>query len=69
MQGGGNTNQMFLGGLSLALATTVLGLVDAIPALVGYNYLKNTIREFRTDMETFSHEMLTTVELQYRKVD
>ena len=37
---------MVLGGLSLALATTVLGLLDTIPALVGYNYLKNTIRDF-----------------------
>jgi biopolymer transport protein TolQ len=65
----GNTHQMVLGGLSLALATTVLGLLDAIPALVGYNYLKNTIRDFSTEMEGFSNEILASVELQYRKVD
>lgn len=58
-----------LSGLSLALATTVLGLLDAIPALVGYNYLKNTIREFETDMHSYSNEMLASVELQYRRVD
>lgn len=66
---GGSTNQMVLGGLSLALATTVLGLIDAIPALIGYNYLKNTINDFETDMEGFSTEILASVEMQYRKVD
>jgi biopolymer transport protein TolQ len=65
----GSTHQMVLGGLSLALATTVLGLLDAIPALVGYNYLKNSIRDFATEMEGFSNEILAAVELQYRKVD
>lgn len=68
-QGGGGTNQMVLGGLSLALATTVLGLLDAIPALIGYNYLKNAINSFETDMEGFSTEILAAVEMQYRKVD
>lgn len=62
-------NQSILSGLSLALATTVLGLVDAIPALIGYNYLKNTIQDFETDMGAFAHQALSSVELQYRKVD
>ncbi len=68
-QTAGSTHQMVLGGLSLALATTVLGLLDAIPALIGYNYLKNSIRDFATEMEGFSNEILAAVELQYRKVD
>lgn len=68
-QTGASTHTMVLGGLSLALATTVLGLLDAIPALVGYNYLKNSIRDFSTEMEGFSNEILAAVELQYRKVD
>ncbi len=68
-QTAGNTHQAVLGGLSLALATTVLGLLDAIPALIGYNYLRNTIRDFTTEMEGFSNEILASVELQYRKVD
>lgn len=66
---GSNTNQMVLSGLSLALATTVLGLIDAIPALIGYNYLKNSIRDFETEMEGFSTEILSSVEMQYRKVN
>jgi biopolymer transport protein TolQ len=65
----GNTNQMVIGGLSLALATTVIGLVDAIPALIGYNYFKNSVRDLQTEMECFSSEMLSAVEMQYRKVD
>lgn len=64
-----SAHQMVLGGLSLALATTVLGLLDAIPSLIGYNYLKNTIRDFTTEMEGFSNEILASVELQYRKVE
>lgn len=62
-------SQSVLSGLSLALATTVLGLLDAIPALIGYNYLKNASRDFETDMQSFSNEMIAAVELQYRQVD
>lgn len=63
------TNQMMLHGLSLALTTTVLGLLTAIPALIAYNWLKNGIRSFETEMEGFSTEILSLVEMQYRKVD
>lgn len=65
----GGSHQVILGGLSMALATTVVGLIDAIPALIGYNYLKNSINDFSTDMAGFAHEMLSSVEFQYRKVD
>ena len=61
------SNAFMLSGLSLALATTVVGLIVAIPALVGYNYLKNAGREYRREMEDFSHLLLTSVELHYRK--
>lgn len=62
-------HQAVLSGLSLALATTVLGLVGAIPALIGYNYLKNSIQDFETEMSEFAHQALASIELQYRKVD
>ena len=65
----GGSNQVILGGLSLALTTTVIGLVDAIPALVGYNYLKNVIHDFDSEMERFATDVLSSVELQYRKVE
>ena len=62
-----SSNSVILSGLSTALATTVLGLVIAIPALIFYNYLKNGLKEFSSDMEDFLYRMLSTVELQYRK--
>lgn len=58
-----------IGGLSTALATTVVGLLIAIPALIGNNYLRNASRSFASDMLNFSHFLLSTIELQYRKVD
>ena len=69
MNASGGVQQMALGGLSLALATTVLGLIDAIPALIGYNYLKADIQAFDMEMRTFSTEVLASIELQYRHVD
>ncbi len=71
LQTGGSvsSNSAILGGLSTALVTTVLGLVIAIPALVSYNYLKTQVKEYASDMEDFLAELLSTIELQYRKVD
>ncbi|MBN4067261.1 MotA/TolQ/ExbB proton channel family protein [Simkania negevensis] len=62
-------SQMMLGGLSMALATTVIGLIIAIPSLIAYNYLKSFIRTFHTEMEDFSTLMLASIEMQYRKVN
>ena len=64
-----SANSSVLSGLSMALGTTVFGLVVAIPALVGYNYLKSTIGDFSGDMELFSHNLMTKLEIQYRRVD
>lgn len=57
-----------LSGLSLALCTTVVGLIDAIPALIGYNYIKNKIQSFDAEMDLFATDALSSVELQYKKV-
>ena len=64
-----SSNSVILGGLSTALTTTVLGLLIAIPALVGYNYLKNLCRQYIIEMHNFCQFLLSTVEIQYRKVD
>ncbi|MCH9614629.1 MAG: Tol-Pal system protein TolQ [Chlamydiia bacterium] len=71
LQSGGSitSNSVVLGGLSTALATTVLGLLIAIPALVGFNIIKNSSKQFLSEMHDFAHELLSTVEMQYRKVD
>jgi len=62
-----SSSQTVLAGLSLALCTTVLGLLNAIPALIGYNYLKNKIAHFDTDMGHFATQMVSNIELCYRK--
>jgi biopolymer transport protein ExbB/TolQ len=63
------SNAQVLGGLSLALTTTVLGLINAIPALIGYSYLKNKITDFDHEMERFSTEVLSTFTMHYRTVE
>ncbi|MDJ0651499.1 MAG: MotA/TolQ/ExbB proton channel family protein [Simkaniaceae bacterium] len=63
------SNTAILGGLSTALTTTVSGLLIAIPSLIGGNYLKSLSKNFTIDMIDFSHFLLSTIELQYRKVD
>ncbi|MCI0381848.1 MAG: MotA/TolQ/ExbB proton channel family protein [Chlamydiae bacterium] len=62
-----SSNSMVLNGLSTALATTVLGLIIAIPALISYNYLKNSVKYISSDMENFLYRLLSVIELQYRK--
>jgi biopolymer transport protein TolQ len=71
LQDGGaiSSNTSILGGLSTALATTVMGLIIAIPALIAYNYLKNSVRNYASDMDDFLTLLLSNIELQYRKVE
>jgi biopolymer transport protein ExbB len=38
----------FAGGISLALITTVMGLIIAIPHYIGYNYLVRSINHFES---------------------
>ncbi len=49
-------------GIAEALVNTALGLVAAIPALVGYNYFANRIRQFRAEMSDFTLEFLNLAE-------
>ncbi len=44
-------------GVSSALLTTVTGLVVAIPAMFGYNYLVNNIKSMIATMENFANEV------------
>lgn len=64
-----NSNAVIMGGLAMALGTTVAGLIVAIPALIGYNYLRAATAQFNTDMEDFAQVLLASVELQYRQVE
>jgi len=71
LQAGANAsaNATIMGGLAMALGTTVAGLLVAIPALIGYNYLRSAIAQFSGEMEDFSHLLVASVELQYRQVE
>mgnify|MGYP006278831909 CR=1 FL=1 len=46
-------------GIAAALLATVCGLVVAIPALFGYNYLSVQVKEITTDLRLFLEEFVT----------
>jgi biopolymer transport protein ExbB len=46
-------------GLAAALVATVAGLLVAIPALLGYNYLVSRIKNVTSDMQIFVDEFVT----------
>lgn len=68
LQGAGAvlSNDLVLGGLSLALTTTVLGLLIAMPALIGVNILKATLKKIHTQLEAFSLQLISRAELEYK---
>ncbi len=49
-------------GISEALITTAAGLFTAIPAVIAYNQLTHTIREFGSRMDDFGLEFMNAVE-------
>jgi len=51
-------------GVSGALLTTVVGLVVAIPAVVGYNVLANSIRQTTVEMDNFVEDFIARLKLQ-----
>ena len=51
-------------GISEALITTAAGLVTAIPAVIAYNLITHSIREFASRTDDFALEMLNAVEQQ-----
>lgn len=52
-------------GIAAALAATVAGLVVAIPALFGYNWLNTKIKEINADQRVFVDEFVTRVAEHY----
>jgi biopolymer transport protein TolQ len=51
-------------GISEALVTTAAGLVAAIPAVIAYNLIGGSLRDFAARCDDFSLEMLNAVERQ-----
>jgi len=52
-------------GVAGALVATVTGLMVAIPALFGYNYLVTKIRGFTLEMDNFAAELNSLFEITY----
>jgi biopolymer transport protein ExbB len=52
-------------GVASALATTVFGLLVAIPALFGYNYLTTKVRSITIDLSMFVDELGMKVDETY----
>jgi biopolymer transport protein ExbB len=55
-------------GLAAALVATVAGLVVAIPALLGYNYLVSLLKDVTSDLQIFIDEFVTKLAEFYRPV-
>jgi len=53
-------------GLAAALVATVAGLLVAIPALLGYNYLTSRMKTVSSDMQIFVDEFVTKMAEFYR---
>jgi biopolymer transport protein ExbB/TolQ len=55
-------------GVSGALLTTVVGLLVAIPAMFGYNYIVTTIKGMTVEMENFAAECASAFEHRYLEI-
>jgi len=51
-------------GVSGALLTTVVGLVVAIPSVVGYNTIANSVRQSTVQMDNFVEDFIARISLQ-----
>src|ERR1700684_166032 len=59
---GGATLRAVAPGISEALITTAAGLAAAIPAVIAYNLIGSSIREFASRSDDFSLEVLNAIE-------
>jgi biopolymer transport protein ExbB len=56
-------------GIAAALLATVCGLIVAIPALFGYNYLSVQVKEITTDLHLFIEEFITRMAERHEEPD
>jgi biopolymer transport protein ExbB/TolQ len=52
-------------GVSAALITTVTGLLVAIPAMFGYNYLVTSVRGMIVELDNYAAELISAFEHRY----
>ncbi|MGH8263165.1 MAG: MotA/TolQ/ExbB proton channel family protein [Steroidobacterales bacterium] len=61
---GGGDPRILSGGIAEALITTAAGLLVAIPALVGYRYLRGRVEGLVVEMEKEAMQFVEFIELQ-----
>jgi biopolymer transport protein ExbB/TolQ len=52
-------------GISGALLTTIVGLLVALPSMIGYNLLSSRIRSLSVQMDNFSQEFISAIQNAY----
>lgn len=52
-------------GLAEALITTIIGLLAAVPAVVGYNYFMGQLRGLNSKLDIFASTIITTIKKEY----
>jgi biopolymer transport protein ExbB/TolQ len=52
-------------GISGALLTTIVGLIVALPSMVGYNTLSSQIRRISVQMDNFAQEFISEIQNSY----
>jgi biopolymer transport protein TolQ len=52
-------------GISGALLTTIVGLLVALPSMVGYNLLSSRIRRISVQMDNFAQEFISAIQNAY----
>lgn len=56
-------------GVAAALATTVAGLLVAIPSMFGYNWLVHNLRVQTVELDNFAQDFVSKIETEYLKED
>ena len=52
-------------GISGALLTTIIGLIVALPSMIGYNLLSSEIRRISVQMDHFAQELVSVIQNKY----
>jgi biopolymer transport protein ExbB/TolQ len=52
-------------GISGALLTTIVGLLVALPSMIGYNLLSSKIRKISVKMDNFAQEYISAIQNSY----
>ena len=66
-QSGSASLAVVAGPISEALIATAIGLIAAIPAVMGYNHFVNKTRILINDMDSFAQEFLNIAERMLRR--